>query len=168
MVSVQTQPHLAQITLRPNCSADWQSNRRILFFIASLNLILASGLILMGAWLVLPFMGLELWLLWCLLRKVFRKLQFQQVLKLDDEQLSIESGFLYPDQQWRWPRREATVLVTTCQHPLEPLQLSLSHRGEEVEIGRFLNKDDSQALLNALRDAGLMIRQFSPTGQFTA
>ncbi len=168
MVNVEHQQRSAQIILRPNCSADWQSNRRLIAFIAAANCVFASGFIAIGAWLILPFMGLEILLLWLLLRRVFGRLQFQQVVKLDDDQLIVESGYHHLRQNWRWQRDSATVLVNTRPHPWDPLHISLSHAGEEIALGRFLNKDDTEILLRALRREGLAIRQFSEYGDFIA
>ena len=161
MVQVETQHEATQITLRPNCSASWQSNRRILAGVLALNCLFASGFVAMGAWLVLPFMGLELVLLWYLLRKVFGKLQLQQIVHLDGASLLIESGYFYPERRWCWPRQTCSVLVTVLPHPWDPLRISLSHQGEEVALGRFLNKEDCSTLLAELKRLGLPVRQFS-------
>ncbi|MBD2859586.1 DUF2244 domain-containing protein [Spongiibacter sp. KMU-158] len=168
MVTCDIQQQLAQIILKPNCSADWSSNRRVIAGIAAINTLFATGFIAIGAWMILPFMGLELFLLWWLLRRVFSQLQYRQVLKLDERRIRIESGFHQPSQIWDWPREQATVLVKTQRHALEPLKISVSHRGEEVALGHFLNKDDCQNLLDALRKSGLIIRQFSDSGELTA
>ncbi|MEE2653797.1 MAG: DUF2244 domain-containing protein, partial [Pseudomonadota bacterium] len=85
MVETQTNRDGSQIVLRPNRSASWQSNRRILAAIAGLNLVFASGFLAIGAWMILPFMGLELFLLWVLLRRVFGKLQIQQVIHINEQ-----------------------------------------------------------------------------------
>lgn len=165
MVQIENQQQATQIILRPNCSASWQSNRRILACVIALNSVFASGFLAMGAWLVLPFMGLEVLLLWYLLRKVFGKLQLQQIVQLDGASLLIESGYFYPERRWCWPRQSCSVLVTVLSHPWDPLRISLSHQGEEVALGRFLNKDDCGKLLAELKRLGLPIRQFSGEAQ---
>jgi uncharacterized membrane protein len=164
MVNVEYQQQQAQITLRPNCSASWQSNQRILAAVLMVNVFFASGFVAMGAWLVLPFMGLELLLIWHVLRKVFSKLQLQQIVRLDSQKLLIESGHRYLEQRWQWPRQTCSVLVTVLPHPWDPLHISLSHCGEQIALGRFLNKDDSGRLLEELRKLGLPIRQFGIEG----
>ncbi len=168
MVECHKQQTRIHIVLRPNCSADWQSNRRILLFIALANTLFASGFIAIGAWMILPFMGLELLLLWWLLRRVFQQLQFKQVIRLDSDRLTIENGFIYPLQKWDWPRECASVLVRSKPHPLEPFKISLNHQGQEVALGEFLNQEDRQNLLNSLQKAGLSIRQFSHDGDLLA
>ncbi len=168
MVTIEYQQQRAQIILRPNCSATWQSNRRIIAAVISVNLLFGSGFVAAGAWMVLPFMGLEVLLLWWMLRKVFGQLQLQQIVHLDGQQLRIESGHFFPERRWQWPLQTCSVLVTVCPHPWDPLQISLSHQGEQVALGRFLNKDDSSRLLEALKNLGLPVRQYGVAGQMAA
>ncbi|QQD16962.1 DUF2244 domain-containing protein [Spongiibacter nanhainus] len=168
MVEIGTDGQHAQIIIRPNCSSSWQSNRRIIAAIFSVNALFASGFIASGAWLVLPFMGFELTALWLVLRRVFQRLQIQQVVRLNGQELRIESGYFRAERSWRWPQQASSVLVTQCPHPWDPLRISLSHSGEYVVIGQFLNRDDSRRLLDALRDSGLPIRQFGSDGTLAA
>lgn len=168
MVTIEYQQHCAQIILRPNCSASWQSNRRIIAAVLAVNMLFGSGFVAAGAWMVLPFMGLEVLLLWGLLRKVFGQLQLQQVVHLDGQQLRIECGHRCPERCWQWPLQTCSVLVTVCPHPWDPLRISLSHQGEQVALGRFLNKDDSSRLLAALKQLGLPVRQYGGDSQLAA
>lgn len=168
MVEIGRDGQCAHIIIRPNCSADWQSNRRIIVAVFSVNALLASGFIASGAWLVLPFMGFELTALWLVLRRVFYRLQIQQVVHLDGRELKIESGHYRAERRWQWPQQASSVLVTQCPHPWDPLQISLSHCGEYVAIGQFLNGDDSRRLLDALRQSGLPVRQFGADSTLAA
>ncbi|WP_272990574.1 MULTISPECIES: DUF2244 domain-containing protein [Spongiibacter] len=161
MVSTETLNQVSRIILRPNCSASWESNRRIIFGIGLANLIAASGMLSIGAWLVLPFMGLELFLLWYLLRRVFGKLQIQQVVSIEGNALTVEMGYFCAERRWLWPLADSRVLVTQHDHPWTPLEISLCHHGEAVRLGAFLNKEDCEKLLGILRQQGLMVRQFS-------
>ena len=168
MVTIEYHEQRAQIILRPNCSANWQTNRLIIAAVIAINLLFGSGFLALGAWMVLPFMGLEVLVLWHVLRKVFSQLQLQQIVQLDSQSLLIESGHCTAEQRWQWPRQTCSVLVTVLPHPWDPLQISLSHQGEQVRLGRFLNKDDCRRLLNELKELGLPVRQFSGEGSLAA
>ncbi|MGB1456360.1 DUF2244 domain-containing protein [Spongiibacter marinus] len=161
MVETQTNRDGSQIVLRPNRSASWQSNRRILAAIAGLNLVFASGFLAIGAWMILPFMGLELFLLWVLLRRVFGKLQIQQVIHINEQQLRIESGYFCAEQQCQWPQQHSGILVLEHHHPWAPLEISLCCRAKTVRVGAFLNREDSVELLAALKRLGLRVQQYS-------
>ena len=160
MINVSGNAQHAEIILRPNCSASWDQNRRIIFAVMSVNALFSAGFIAVGAWMVLPFMGLELLAMWLIMSRVFQKLQIQQIVSLSDNTLSIDVGHQQCERRWQWPRQTSCVLVTVLPHPWDPLKISLSHCGEQVIIGGFLNKDDSQQLLNALRKH-LPIRHYS-------
>ncbi|MBQ0795446.1 DUF2244 domain-containing protein [Zhongshania sp.] len=151
MIAIQDHEDSAEIILRPNCSASWDQNRRIIFAVMAVNTLFSAGFIVIGAWLVLPFMGLELLILWLLLSRTFRHLQIQQIVSLSPQTLSIDVGHRRRERSWRWPRNTSYILVTVKPHPWDPLHISLSHCGEQVSIGDFLNKDDSQQLLSTLR-----------------
>ncbi len=168
MVNTETLKDYSRIILRPNRSASWQSNRRIITAVAAINLLFASGFLAVGAWLILPFMGLEVLLLWYLLRRVFGKLQIQQIVSFKGQQLQVESGRFCAERRWRWPLSESGILVTEHDHPWTPLEIHLCHRGEMVRLGDFLNKEDSQKLLAALRKHGLALRQCSADGSLDA
>lgn len=158
----------SRIILRPNRSASWQSNRRIITTVATVNLIIASGFLAVGAWLILPFMGLEIFLLWYLLRRVFGRLQIQQIVSVNGDQLRVETGRFCAEHRRCWPRTESSILVTEQQHPWTPLEIHLCHHGETLRLGAFLNKDDCQKLLLALRQLGLPLRQFGANGELNA
>ena len=86
----------------------------------------------------------------------------------DGRELKIESGHYRAERRWQWPQQASSVLVTQCPHPWDPLQISLSHCGEYVAIGQFLNGDDSRRLLDALRQSGLPVRQFGADSTLAA
>ncbi|MEX1669960.1 DUF2244 domain-containing protein [Zhongshania guokunii] len=160
MIDVRNKEQGSEIILRPNCSADWPENRRIIQTVMVFNGLLGLCFAANGAWLLLPFMGIEVLLLWLVLGKVFRKLQIQHIVSLDPQNLSIDVGHQRCERHWQWPRQTSFVLVTVLPHPWDPLQISISHCGESVSIGDFLNKDDSRELLSALRQNGLSIRHY--------
>ena len=160
MIDIHNKEQGSEIILRPNCSADWPVNRRIIHTVMLFNVVLGLCFAANGAWLILPFMGLELLLLWLVLGTVFRKLQVQHIVSIDLKNLSIDAGHRHCEYHWQWPKQTCCVLVTVLPHPWDPLQISISHCGESVRIGGFLNKDDSRALLSALRQSGLAVRHF--------
>ncbi|MFT7405659.1 DUF2244 domain-containing protein [Zhongshania sp.] len=161
MIDISDKDQSAEIILRPNCSASWNQNRRIIVAVMAVNAVFSGGFIAIGAWMVLPFMGIELLVMWLILSRVFQNLQIQQIVNLTSQTLSIDVGHQHREQRWQWPRDGSCVLVSVRSHPWDPLQISLSHCGEQVSIGGFLNKDDSQQLLSELR-RHLPIRHYCP------
>jgi uncharacterized membrane protein len=160
MIDIREQGQQSDIILSPNCSASWPDNVRIFKAILTFNAICGLFFIAHGAWLVLPFMGLELMFFYLILSSTFRKLQIRQIVSVNPQNLRISLGHKTCEHQWQWPRQNSCVLVTELPHPWDPLQISISHCGEYVCVGGFLNKDDSRKLLSALRKSGLPVRHF--------
>ncbi len=104
-----------------------------------------------GAWLVLPFAGLE-WLLlaYCLHLSLNDSAQ-QEVITISDAMVKVEKGRDRPEQVYRFQR--AWVMLNCVQSPIKgrPSRLSLRLHGKEVEIGRFLLEPERQALARELK-----------------
>jgi uncharacterized membrane protein len=160
MIDIRNIEQSSEIILRPNCSADWPENRRIIQTILLFHGVLGVCFAANGAWLALPFIGFELGMLWLVLSATYRKLQVQHIVCIDPQNLSIDVGNRNCEHHWQWPKNTSNVLVTVLPHPWDPLQISISHCGECVSVGDFLNKDDSRELLRALRNSGLAIRHY--------
>jgi uncharacterized membrane protein len=160
MINIRDSEQSAEIILRPNSSASWAQNRRIIIAVMMVNTLFSMGFVAIGAWLVLPFMGLELLMMYLVMSRLFQKLQIQQIVNLNSQTLSIDVGHRRCERSWQWPKTNSCVLVTVRPHPWDPLQISLSHCGEHVLIGGFLNKDDSLQLLSTLR-RHLPVRHYS-------
>jgi uncharacterized membrane protein len=139
------------IVAQPNLSADWRANRRVLLALALPSMTAAIAFALLGAWPILPFMGLELLALGAALYHVNWKLHYRHVITFSDDSVLIEKGFYAPRQCWQFPRRRTALTVTTGDHPWEGPALSVHDERQCVSVGEFLNRDDSLKLLALLR-----------------
>ncbi len=160
MVTTQQHSNEQLIILKPNCSSSWAGNRLLLIAITLISLAIAGGFAAIGAWLIIPFAGLEILGLTAALYWVSWKLNYRHVLHFEGSELCIEKGVYCPKQVWHWRRDDSAILVSE-QHPLSPLRISLCCKGEEVSIGDFLSRDDSRALLRSLQAQGLPVRHYS-------
>lgn len=140
------------IVARPNNSASWRANKHALMGISAISLIIALGFTAMGAWPILPFAGLELTALGCALYYVSWKLQYRHVITIENGDVHIQKGHYHPRQSWTLQRDETALSVTPENHPWEGPQVSVFSRGENIQLGDFLNKEDRLQLINLLRD----------------
>ena len=157
------------IVAQPNQSANWRLNKQILIGIGILSIVIATGFTLVGAWVILPFAGLELLALSYALYRVCRNQNARHVLRFSDQQLIIEKGIDYPQQVWELDRSNTSLLVGRNKHPWDPIDISLCSTDPEgvvkqIPVGDFLNKADSKSLLAELKQQGLMIRSDSSYG----
>ena len=115
----------------------------------------AVGLLflLLGAWPVLGFCGLELLLLYVAFRVSFRDARAAERIRLSDAGLEISR--LTPDGavagRWRFPPNWLRVILD--EPPRHDSPLMLSSHGRNLVIGRFLTPEERVELAQALRAA---------------
>lgn len=149
------------IIAQPNRSASWSTNCKLIALFGIWGAMVATLFARIGAWPVLPFVGLEIAALAAGLYYVCWKLQQRHVLRMGVDGLVIEKGIYYPRQTWRFPRQGLSVSVEVQNHPWDPLRIFLCSTGEQIRFGEFLNRDESKQLLSLLRQQGLAVRNYS-------
>ena len=87
MVERLPHPDGFRLVLTPNRSLSWHGNVRIWAALFVLSALIATGFTLMGAWVIIPFAGLELIALACGIYLTSRECQRQEVLSIDDEDM---------------------------------------------------------------------------------
>lgn len=145
--------------LTPNRSMSWRGNIRIWLAALFLSLAISFGMILMGAWPVLPFAGLELTALAAGFYITSRQCQKREVLTFSPEQIRLEKGMTRKEKEWELPRRYTRVWQDTPRHPWTPPKLHLQFRGEEISLAPFLNMDDTEELVAILERHGLRVQK---------
>lgn len=159
------QPGARSVIARPNQSASWETNKHLLLAIGVLSGLIATAFSLIGAWMILPFAGLEITALGGALYVVCKKLNQRHILHFSGDQLVIEKGMRFPQRTWVLPKPHCFISVDRHRHPWDPINITLCcHRGghsENITIGEFLNREDSDRLLTVLREQGLAVRNDS-------
>ncbi len=142
----------------PNRSMSWQSNKKILCAMFVVNMTIAASWAWMGAWMVLPFAGLEVLLVGIGMYYVSWKLSFKEVIIVEAESLIIQKGVYFPKQEWHWSRSATTLIKQPSQYRMSAPTLFLKHLNERIEIGKFLNRSEKLTLRKYLLELGLPIR----------
>lgn len=139
------------VTLRPNNSLSWQGNLFFILSIALVTLPIAIGFALAGAWVVLPFYGLELLLLSISLYYLARRNARQEVIRISDQQVCIEKGLHRPTEQWIHPRSDTEVHIHHGRFIRDSSSITFHSGIARSEVGKFLNKRDKIKLANTLK-----------------
>lgn len=147
------------ISLRPNQSASWSANKWIIFGFGVFYSLVGWRFYALGAWPLLPIIALELALIFALLKRVFSNLQARQELLFQGDQLIFNTQAPGARDHWRGAITETRLLVSHRPHPWDPPRLTLYNHGRELPLGRFLPKDDCEALIDVLRTRGLICRE---------
>lgn len=165
MVLCTTDNDATVISLIPNRSSSWGETRLLLFLLCGTTLAIGVFWALSGAWVVLPFSGLEAALIaWVLYRVCYMTYQ-RQVITCSPQRLLVQTGAHFPKRSWELERTRAHLSVTDARHPLDPVRLRLVDGNHSIELGSFLNRDDKAAALRALKGAGLQVRSSNPDGE---
>jgi uncharacterized membrane protein len=146
MLSVQD----AQIVARPNKSLSATGMIKVVAIIASISLIIAIGFGLLGAWLVLPFAGLEVLALAYAFYYINCHASDYESITIDGDRLAVEKRSYKKTSQVVFNRYWARVLLREL--PSGDQSLLLRSHGKEVEFGRhFLNNEQRLALAQQLK-----------------
>lgn len=140
-----------RIILRPNASWSWQANLYLLYTLTGISLVISLAFMLMGAWLVLPWSGGALIVLAACTWYCVRQCNRQEVITLSEDEVVIERGIRAPRERRTYQRTWAQFLIKPAAHPWDPAMVSIRSRGEEDEIGSFLNSADKAKLITVIR-----------------
>lgn len=139
-----------RIVARPNSSLSPKGRVGVVLLIASFSLCVAVGFGLAGAWLVMPFAGLELLAVACAFYYVNCHAGDYESITIDGEQLAIEKCSYKKTSHVVFHRYWSHVLLRDL--PSGDQCLLLRSHGKEVEFGRhFLNNDQRLALAQQLK-----------------
>lgn len=106
---------------------------------------------LKGAWLILPFSGLELLLLGCCLYRCARKNSECEVVYIGQDLIKIERGWKQADERIEFQRSWSRVNLTESRLSGHPSRLTICSKGQEVEIGAGLVDQERLALARELQ-----------------
>ena len=151
-----------RLVISPNRSMSWQTNKQILLCMFIVNMAIALGWAAMGAWMVLPFAGLEILLVGVGMYYVSWKLSFKELIIVEADSLIIQKGVYFPKQEWQWQRSNSTLIKQASRYRMSAPSLYLKHINEEVEIGEFLNRSEKKLLREHLLRFGLALNTRKP------
>jgi uncharacterized membrane protein len=135
------------IVLKPNQSMSWETNRLILLGMFIVNMTIGIGFALMGGWLILPFAGIEIFLVGCGMYYVCWKLNFKQMITVESESFVFQKGVYFPKQEWHWQTSSVQLLKRPSQYRMSAPTLFLKHLSERVEVADFLNREEKKELV---------------------
>jgi uncharacterized membrane protein len=118
------------------------------------NLAIGLPMYFLGAWPVMGFMGLDVFLLWYMFKRSYLDARRSETLLLTDRELIVDRRS--PDGEREEHRLDAYWLKIDLGE-----RLVLSSRGQRVVIGRFLSPDERARVADQLKSALAAMR--SPT-----
>lgn len=135
----------------------WETNKKILLVMFIVNMAIALGWAALGAWMILPFAGLEIFLVGLGMYYVSWKLSFKEVITLETDSLILQKGVYFPKQEWRWHKSQTALVKQPSKYRMSAPSLFLTHNNQRIEIGAFLNRSEKISLRNHLTELGIPI-----------
>ena len=132
--------------LRPHRSLSQEGFKWVMRGAIAANLLIGLPMYLLGAWPVLGFMGLDVWLLYWLFQRSYLDARRSETLTLTDRELIIDR--VAPDGEREQHRLDAYWLRVE-----QGERLVLVSRGNRVVVGRFLSPGEREAVGEQLKAA---------------
>ena len=138
-----------RVTFKPNSALTADNKIKVVVLLAMIPIIIGIGFSLLGAWLVLPFVGLEI----LALAFAFYYINHHEA---DYESISIEGDSLVVE---RCTAKQVSqviinpywVKVLQRQLPNGELDLYLQSHGKVIEVGRYLTSEQRELLARQLK-----------------
>ena len=149
------QSHATEFSLvaRRNNSLSSTGRLHVFAFIFVVSVGIAAAFAYFGAWLILPFAGLEMLVLYLAFRYIERHAADYELIEIDGDRVKVERFEAGCTRSQAFSRYWARVVVSE-----DGSRLALRSHGREFEIGRTLSDAQrlelAQALRRRLRDAG--------------
>ena len=134
---------------RRNCSLTPKQLLQWYISLCVITLVIATGFLLAGFWIVLPFAGLELFLVGTAFVIYARHAADYEMIELQPNQLVLVMADGSKLTQLEWSPQWAKL----SYNGKYKAPLLFSHRGQQVKIGKFIAEKDKSALHRELKAA---------------
>lgn len=139
-------------TIQPNCAFGWTRMKYLFLFFLACTAAVAGYFALQGAWLVLPFAGLEMLVLGLGVYLSSRDSATREILCIDEDELVVLRGRRRLLELARLPRYWTRVSLLRDTTSWYPSRLVLACHGHRVEIGAALVEQERDQLAHDLRE----------------
>jgi uncharacterized membrane protein len=126
--------------------------------LAALSLLCGTICILVGAWPIFGFFGLDVLLVYVAFRASYRSARQNEAVRLTEKTLTVERTSVRGERrQWTF---EPTWLRVVYDDEAERSPLTLASHGRSLDIGGFLGPDQRRSVAGQLRRALAAWRAF--------
>jgi uncharacterized membrane protein len=140
--------------IKRNCSASPTQLAAVFGSLVAVSLAFGTVFAVLGLWMVLPFVGLELVALAAAFLCYGRHAADVERIELANDKLTVERIEADRSRRWEFDQRGVRVEVDERGKGLGVrVQVLVTSRGEQVEVGRHLLDDGRAALARELRTA---------------
>ncbi|MCO1333981.1 DUF2244 domain-containing protein [Microbulbifer sp. OS29] len=152
----------ACILLQPNQSLSLSGNLWVFFSLVGVSLGISLAFAFAGAWMILPFAGLEIILLAVLFTYVYLDGTRREVIRISESQVILDccKGMRQKTVYHReFDRDKLSVLVRMGASSTEPAIVNFSGPEGCLEVGEFLTEAEKAELVQKLDRFGICARK---------
>lgn len=146
-----------RLILKASNSLSLQGSVGLFISILAVSLAISCAFLAAGAWLITPFILLELLALFAALYYVKRQLDCMEVISIDSDRVLVERGCGRAENSWVFERKQARVLIELADEPLDCYNISLSGQQGMLLLGEALSQSDCDELVDSLKVCGLVV-----------
>lgn len=150
MVLIDEESTDCAYTLQPNCAMSWRWTKRVFLGVMLCIAAFSAYWVSIGAWLVLPFFGLELLVLGFGLYISALAGSTREVVQIDGAEVRILRGRGQLKEVARLPRYWTRVVLTQDPKGWYLSRLQLRSHGKQIEIASKLVESERQDLADEL------------------
>lgn len=140
------------VTLTPHRSLPPAGFYLLMGAVGGVSLTMGILFLLVGAWPVLGFLGLDVALLYFAFRMNYRAALARETVQLDEVELAVQR-FSPSGHVRRWSFQPYWLKVLHEAASEHPVPLVLASHGRQLEIASFLSQPEKTELAEALREA---------------
>jgi uncharacterized membrane protein len=140
------------VVIQPNRNLSWKQSKCLFLFLAGCIGLVSLYFISLGAWLVLPFTGLEILLVGIAIYCQSCRAHAQETIRIDTTHVRISDS---RNRRSEKCFHKAWLKIIQNHDPKGwyPSRLLIGSHGEFIEIGKNLLEEDREMLATNLRNA---------------
>lgn len=138
-----------QVTFKPNCALTSDQKKKVVLLLTFIPCCIAVGFVIVGLWLVLPFIGLEIVALGYAFYYINSRESDYESISIIGDTLVVERSNKQGVNQYEF--NPYWVKLLRRELPNGELRLSLLSHGKEIEVGHYLTRAQREALAYQLQ-----------------
>lgn len=159
-------PAETSVLLEPNRSLSPENHSFIVAGAVLVFIAMSLAFLILGAWLVIPFVLLEMMVLIAALGWVQARCTVKESLSINPDCVVVHKEDAGHCWDWSFERENLSLIVS--RDALDCIQhVTICGTSGLVEIGDFLTDDELQKLISSLRKSGLFSRNSKLNGCMT-
>jgi uncharacterized membrane protein len=139
--------------IRPNRSLPVSGVVALFVALSASALTIGVGFALKGAWLILPFAGIEVLIVGMLCYWLYRHIDDCELVVIEADRVRVMQRSGTRESRRDFPRYWARIRLDRSQDGRRPSRLRIGSHGQFVELAENINESDRLILAEELRNA---------------